>query len=73
MNCFLLVVKDNIPDNNIVYVSKNIFNYLGYSQDQIINNSLFKFILSSNHQKLTNYLNNNHQGFYFILFYLVFF
>jgi PAS domain S-box-containing protein len=63
MNCFFLVVKDNLSDNKIVYVSKNINNYLGYSQDEILNNSLFHFILSSNHNKLRDYLNNNHQGF----------
>jgi PAS domain S-box-containing protein len=62
MNCFFLVVKDDLSNNEIVYVSKNINKYLGYSQDEILNQSLFKYISSSNHQRLKDYLTNNHQG-----------
>lgn len=68
MQCFLLVVQDDLPDNKIVYVSKNINNYLGYSQDEVVNCSIFKFISLSNHQQLTDYFKDNHQGktFFFI-------
>jgi len=65
MYCFFLVVKVDPFDSQIVYVSKNIKNYLGYSQDEIVNHSLFQLIFSSNHHKLRDYLKDNHQGFFF--------
>jgi PAS domain S-box-containing protein len=68
MHCFFLVVNCQSKDNQIVYVSKNVNSYLGYSQDQLINHSLFEFIHSFDHQYLRNYLQNNHQGLIFIFF-----
>ncbi|CAF0845318.1 unnamed protein product [Adineta steineri] len=40
---------------------ENIHSYFGYSQDELINHSLFDFILPSNHDQLLAYLSNNHQ------------
>ncbi|CAF4336147.1 unnamed protein product, partial [Adineta steineri] len=61
MHCFFLVIKFDINFDKIVYVSKNINSYFGYSQDELINHSVFEFILPSNHDRLLVYLLNNHQ------------
>ncbi|CAF1089802.1 unnamed protein product [Adineta steineri] len=61
MHCFFLVIKFDINFDKIVYVSKNINSYFGYSQDELINHSLFEFILPSNHDRLLVYLLNNHE------------
>ncbi|CAF1013295.1 unnamed protein product [Rotaria magnacalcarata] len=61
LNCFLLVVKSNPYNTEIVYVSKNISSYLGYSQHEILNHSLFKFIFPSYHDRLRDYLLNDHK------------
>ncbi|CAF1317353.1 unnamed protein product [Adineta steineri] len=61
MHCFFLVIKFDLNLHKIVYVSKNIHSYFGYSQDELINHSLFDFILPSNHDRLLAYLLNNHQ------------
>ncbi|CAF3393718.1 unnamed protein product [Rotaria socialis] len=61
LNCFLLVVKSNPYNTEIVYVSKNISSYLGYSQHEILNQSLFKFIFPSYHDRLRDYLINDHR------------
>ncbi|CAF0889015.1 unnamed protein product [Adineta steineri] len=63
MHCFFLVIKFDLNLHKIVYVSKNIHSYFGYSQDELINHSLFDFILPSNHDRLLAYLSNNHQVF----------
>ncbi|CAF4376447.1 unnamed protein product, partial [Adineta steineri] len=61
MHCFFLVIKFHLNLHKIVYVSKNIHSYFGYSQDELINHPLFDFILPSNHDQLLAYLLNNHQ------------
>ncbi|CAF1032423.1 unnamed protein product [Adineta steineri] len=61
MHCFFLVIKLDLNLHKIVYVSKNIHSYFGYSQDELINHSLFDFILPSHHDQLLVYLLNNHQ------------
>ncbi|CAF1257354.1 unnamed protein product [Adineta steineri] len=61
MHSFFLVIKFDLNLHKIVYVSKNIHSYFGYSQDELINHSLFDFILPSNHDRLLVYLLNNHQ------------
>ncbi|CAF0854206.1 unnamed protein product [Adineta steineri] len=61
MHCFFLVIKFDLNLHKIVYVSKNIHPYFGYSQDELINHPLFDFILPSNHDQLLTYLLNNHQ------------
>ncbi|CAF1307900.1 unnamed protein product [Adineta steineri] len=61
MHCFFLVIKFDLNLHKIVYVSKNIHSYFGYSQDELINHSLLEFILPSNHDRLLAYLLNNHQ------------
>ncbi|CAF4069546.1 unnamed protein product [Adineta steineri] len=61
MQCFFLVIKLDLNLYKIVHVSKNIHSYFGYSQDELINHSLFDFILPSNHDQLLAYLLNNHQ------------
>ncbi|CAF4929527.1 unnamed protein product [Rotaria sp. Silwood1] len=61
MNCFFLVVKSNPYNNEIIYVSKNISSYLGYSQHEILNHSLFEFIFPSYHDRLRDYLLNDHK------------
>ncbi|CAF1032462.1 unnamed protein product [Adineta steineri] len=60
-NVFFLVIKLDLSFHKIVYVSKNIHSYFGYSQEELINHSLFDFILPSNHDQLLAYLLNNHQ------------
>jgi PAS domain S-box-containing protein len=65
MNCFFLVIKGDLYHSQIIYVSKNIKSYLGYSQDELIDHSLFQFILPLNHDRLLLYLLNNHQGLLF--------
>ncbi|CAF1445984.1 unnamed protein product [Adineta steineri] len=61
MHCFFLVIKFDLNLHKIVYVSKNIHSYFGYSQDELINHSLLEFVLPSNHDQLLAYLLNNHQ------------
>ena len=62
MHCFFLVIKADLYHSKIIYVSRNINSYLGYSQDELIDHSLFQFILPSDHDRLLLYLLNNHQG-----------
>ncbi|CAF3597070.1 unnamed protein product [Adineta steineri] len=61
MHCFLLVIKFDLYFHKIVYISKNIHSYFGYSQDELVNHALLEFILPSNHDQLLAYLSNNHQ------------
>ncbi|CAF1105674.1 unnamed protein product [Adineta steineri] len=61
MHCFFLVIKFDLYFHKIVYVSKNINSYFGYSQDELVNHALLEFILPSNHDQLLVYLSNNHQ------------
>ncbi|CAF1219893.1 unnamed protein product [Rotaria sordida] len=61
MNCFFLVVKSNPYNTEIVYVSRNISSYLGYSQHEVLNHSLFEFIFPSYHDRLRDYLLNDHK------------
>lgn len=62
MCCFFLVVKSNPYNTEIAYVSKNISSYLGYSQHEILNHSLFEFIFPLHHDRLRDYLLNNHRS-----------
>ncbi|CAF3366504.1 unnamed protein product [Rotaria sp. Silwood2] len=61
MNCFFLVIKSNPYNTEIIYVSKNISSYLGYTQHEILNHSLFEFIFPSYHDRLRDYLLNDHK------------
>jgi PAS domain-containing protein len=62
MNCFFLVVKSDPYQCEIVYVSDKISSYLGYSPNEIINHSLYQFICPSNHDRLRDYILNDHKG-----------
>jgi len=44
MNSFFLIFKVDSIDKQIVYVSKNIVNYLAYDQQQLVHRSIYEFI-----------------------------
>lgn len=61
MNCFLLIAKSDPHNGQIVYVSSNISSLLDYSQNELLNRSLFELILSRDHDQLRDYLLKDHR------------
>ncbi|CAF5015184.1 unnamed protein product, partial [Rotaria sp. Silwood1] len=61
INCFFLVAKSDPYNCQIVYVSKNISSLLDYSQDELLNRSLFEFILPRDHDQLRDYFLQDHR------------
>ncbi|CAF1061004.1 unnamed protein product [Adineta ricciae] len=61
MNCFFLVAKSDPHNGQIVYVSRNISSLLDYSQNELLNRSLFELILPRDHDHLRDYLLKDHK------------
>jgi len=61
MNSFLLITKSDRFDGKIVFVSKNISSLLDYSQDDVLNRSIFEFISSRDQHRMKDYLHREHQ------------
>ncbi|UJR34321.1 hypothetical protein I4U23_021724 [Adineta vaga] len=61
MNCFFLVAKSDPHNGQIVYVSRNISSLLDYSQNELLNRSLFELILPRDHDQLRDYLLKDHK------------
>ncbi|CAF1170690.1 unnamed protein product [Rotaria sordida] len=61
MNCFFLVTKSDPYNCQIVYVSKNISSLLDYSQNELLNRSLFEFISPRDHDHLRDYFLKDHR------------